>query len=148
MVGGVKRLEEGVLLCMLWFERGRSSLLFFTVSDKQTDPKNAYGLCSHDYLATTTAKLATKDQHDMELMVRKSHGDNMGFLIELSGIILATFIPILENVQRIQRLSRLPFDNGLSRIGLDIKTTIQLRLIYLLRYMPGIATSIFLLSRY
>jgi hypothetical protein len=86
-----------------------SSLLFFTVSDKQTDPKSTCSLCSHGYLATITAKLATMSQHDVELMVSKSPGNQMGILIEVSSVILATFIPILENLQDMQRLSGLPF---------------------------------------
>jgi hypothetical protein len=104
-----KRLEEGVLLCMLWFDRGKSSLPFFTVSDKQTDPKSTHGLCSHGYLATITAWLATTSQRDVELMISKSPGNQVDILIEVPGVILATFIPILENLQDMQRLSRLPF---------------------------------------
>jgi hypothetical protein len=104
-----KRLEEGVLLCMLWFDRGKSSLLFFTVSNKQTDPKSTHRLCSHGYLATITARLATTSQRDVELMMSKSPGKKVGILIEVPGVILATFIPILENLQDLQRLSRLPF---------------------------------------
>ena len=32
-----------------------------------------------------------------------------GVLLEFPGVILATFVPILENLQNMQRLSRLPF---------------------------------------
>jgi hypothetical protein len=80
---------------MLWFAGGRISLLFLTVSNKQTDPKDAYGHYSHEHLAMTTAKLATKTQQDMELMAQRSHRDNVGILIELPGVIIATFIPTL-----------------------------------------------------
>jgi hypothetical protein len=54
------------------FDRGKSSLLFFTVSDKQTDPENSHGLCSPGYLGNITARLATTSQHDVELMMSKS----------------------------------------------------------------------------
>lgn len=94
---------------MLWFDRGKSSLLFFTVSDKQTDPKSTHGLCSHGYLAIITARLATTSQRDVELIISKSPGNQVGILIEVPGVILATFIPILENLQDMQRLSQLPF---------------------------------------
>jgi hypothetical protein len=42
-------------------------------------------------------------------MISKSPGNQIGILIEVPGVILATFIPILENLQDMQRLSRLPF---------------------------------------
>lgn len=104
-----KRLEEGVLLCFLAREGSKSSLLFLTVSDKICDPKKENGLSSHDYFATTTAKLATKGQGDQETMIRLSCQDTHGLLIELPGVILATFIPILESLQSMYRLNRLPF---------------------------------------
>jgi len=52
-----KRLEEGVLLCLLSFDGTKSSLLFFTVSDKCTDTKKEPSLTSHDFMGTIVAKL-------------------------------------------------------------------------------------------
>jgi hypothetical protein len=42
-------------------------------------------------------------------MISKSPGNQVDILIEVPGVILAIFIPILENLQDMQRLSRLPF---------------------------------------
>ncbi len=104
-----KRLEEGILLCLLFVNGIHSSLLFFTVSEKCTDMKKEHGLCSVNHQATIKAKLATQSQNDMELMTRLSCQNIRGLLIELPDILLATFVPILENIQNMQRLSRLPF---------------------------------------
>ena len=104
-----KRLEEGTLLCFLSADDSRTSLLFLTVSEKCTDVKKDYSLSSHDYLATIRTKLATQDQLNLELMIRLSCQNTLGILIELPGVVLATFIPILENLQSMQRSSRLPF---------------------------------------
>jgi hypothetical protein len=104
-----KRLEEGTLLCFLFADDSRTSLLFFTVSEKRTDVKKEYSLSSHNYQATILTKLATRDQRDLELMTRLSCKDTHGILIELPAVVLATFIPILENLQSMQRSSWLPF---------------------------------------
>lgn len=72
-------------------QRENLTAIFFTVSDKQTDPKSTHG-----YLATITARLASTSQHDAELMISRSPSIQIGILIEIPGVILATFIPILE----------------------------------------------------
>jgi hypothetical protein len=104
-----KRLEEGVLLCFISLIDNKSSLLFFTVSEKRTDPKTDYSLSSHEHYSTIVAKLATRNQVDMELMTQLSCRNVRGALIEFPGILPATFMPILENLQNMQHLSRLPF---------------------------------------
>jgi hypothetical protein len=104
-----KRLEEGVLLCFVSLIDNKSSLLFFTVSEKRTDPKMDYSLSSHERFSTIVTKLATRNQSDMELMTQLSCRNVQGALIEFPGILPATFMPVLENLQNMQRLSRLPF---------------------------------------
>lgn len=104
-----KRLEEGVLLCFLFAEDTKSSLLFFTVSEKCIDTNKDDGLTHHQYLATIKAKLITRSQNDFEVMTRLSCQNTSGLLIEFPGILLATFVPVLENIQKMQQLSRLPF---------------------------------------
>lgn len=104
-----KRLEEGVLLCFVSVIDNKSSLLFFTVSEKCTDPKKDYSLSSHEHNSTIVTKLATRNQVDMELMTQLSCQNVRGALIEFPGVVHATFVPILENLQNMQRLSRLPF---------------------------------------
>jgi hypothetical protein len=104
-----KRLEEGSLLCFVSFINNKSSLLFLTVSEKCTDPKASYSLSSHDHISTIVTKLATRNQVDLELLIQLSCQDTRGALIEFPGILLATFLPILENLQNMHRFGRLPF---------------------------------------
>jgi len=104
-----KRLEEGSLLCFVSYINNKSSLLFLTVSEKCTDPKASYSLSSHDHIATIVTKLATRNQGDLELLIQLSCQNTRGVLIEFPGILLATFLPILENLQNMHRFGRLPF---------------------------------------
>jgi hypothetical protein len=110
-----KRLGEGSLLCLVTFEDAKSSLLFFTISHKVTDAKDSYGLASEksgDY-ATITAKLISHG--DMEplkqllLLSLAQKKSQTKLIIEFPGVLLATFMPILENIQQMQKFSRLPF---------------------------------------
>ena len=104
-----KRLEEGSLIVFLFVHEAKSSLLFFTVSQKCTDSAKDFGLSSNNQLATITAKLATRNQSDLEKLVRLSILKTKGVLIEFPNAIPATFVPILESIQDMQRESRLPF---------------------------------------
>jgi hypothetical protein len=104
-----KRLEEGAFLCFVSVVGDRSSLLFLTVSEKNTDPKSPYSLSSDEHISTIITKLATRNQGDLELLSQLSCRNIRGALIEFPGILLATFIPILENLQNMQPFSRLPF---------------------------------------
>ncbi len=104
-----KRLEEGSLLCFVSFFNNKSSLLFLTVSEKCTDPKASYSLSSHDHISTVVTKLATRNQSDLENLIQLSCQGIRGALIEFPGILLATFLPILENLQNMHRFGRLPF---------------------------------------
>jgi hypothetical protein len=104
-----RRLEEGILLCLITMNGAQSFILFFVVSERITDNRNDYSLTSNDRQATITAKLASWNQQDLDLMIRLSSENTRGALIEFPGIILATFVPILENLQNMQQQSRLPF---------------------------------------
>ena len=108
-----KRLEEGILLVYLFLgddtDNPKASLLFLTVSQKCTDASKDFGLSSRTHLATITAKLATQNQSELEKLIRLSSSKTQGILIEFPGVLLATFVPILESIQSMQRLSRLPF---------------------------------------
>ena len=104
-----KRLAEGVLLCFVSLSGTQSSILLFTVSDRCTDTKKNFSLSSDAQQSTITAKLATWNQNDMELLIRLGCQNTQGVLIEFPGVLLATFTPILENLQNMQRQSRMPF---------------------------------------
>ena len=121
-----KRLEEGALLCFVSLIGTQSSILFFTVSDKCTDTKKDFSLSSDAQQSTIAAKLATWNQNDMELLIRLSCQNTPGALIEFPGVLLATFIPILENLQNMQQQSRLPFRQWIlpDRIGTNKTSTL------------------------
>lgn len=104
------RLEEGSLLCFLSFEGTSSSLLFFCVSQKITNDE--HGLASRGGHATIEAKLASgHDETQWESLVKLRFPRNtLNFLIEFPGIVPATFVPVLENIQRMQKMSHLPFE--------------------------------------
>ena len=104
-----KRLDEGILLCLLFADDDKVSLLFFIASERCTDPKNDHGLTHDPYRATITVKLATHLESDLKALIQLSCQKQRGLLIEFPGILPATFIPILENLQNMQRSSRLPF---------------------------------------
>ena len=97
------------MLCLLSLDDAKVSPLFFTVSEKSIATLDEYGLTSNKHQATITAKLATRPETDLNLMTRLSCQKQRGILSEFPGVLLTTFIPILENLQSMQRLSRLPF---------------------------------------
>lgn len=82
--------------------------MFFTVSEKRLDNKES-DLNSDPHQATIVTRLALKDQAQLELMLQLSCGRTRGVLIELPGVLLGTFSPVLESLQNMQRLCRLPF---------------------------------------
>ncbi|KIW22051.1 uncharacterized protein PV07_12556 [Cladophialophora immunda] len=104
-----RRLVEGVLLSFIACQQGEVQHLFFTVTRKHTDTGKGHHLAMKDHQGTITAKLASHDQRDVESALRLSCYKARGRLIEFPGILPATFTPILENLQDMQRLSRLPF---------------------------------------
>lgn len=104
-----RRLDEGSLLSFIWVENNVIDHIFLTVSQKNTRPGTEFSLADHKIMATITTKLATQDngtlQKLLQLSLRKTHG----VLLEFPNVIPATFVPILKNLQSMQRLSRLPF---------------------------------------
>ncbi|KAF7937116.1 uncharacterized protein EAE98_001430 [Botrytis deweyae] len=104
-----KRLAEGVLLCLLSFNGTKCTPLFLTVTKKSTGPELDYNLISNESRAIVTAKLATGSSNDFESLTLLNSSSARGILVELPSVILATFTPILENLQDMQRLNRLPF---------------------------------------
>lgn len=104
-----KRLAEGVLLCLLSFNGTKCTPLFLTVTKKSTIPELDFSLVSNKSRAIITAKLATRSSNDFESLTLLNSSSARGILVELPSVILATITPILENLQDMQRLNRLPF---------------------------------------
>ena len=104
-----KRLEEGVLVCLVAFDGLKSKILFLTVSKRSTDEKDKHGLTSNSQQATITAKITNRSMSDFEVLTRLSCQNTIGVLLEFPNVLLPTIVPFLENIQDMQRLSRLPF---------------------------------------
>lgn len=110
-----RRLDEGCLLCLVWFHDGVSSVIFLTVSQKIIIGKDYVSLVPDKgrRAGIRTSLVAGQTSHDLEALVRHHQEGNEGknILIEFPKILLATFVPILENLQRMYGESRLPFSN-------------------------------------
>jgi hypothetical protein len=104
-----KRLGEGVLLSFITVQEGQVQHLFFTVRRRDTDTKHDGSLTNEDHQCTITLNLVAIDQTQVALAVSLSCKKTRGLLLEFPGIIPATFVPILENLKGMQKLSRLPF---------------------------------------
>jgi hypothetical protein len=83
---------------------------FLTISLRNTDPGKGYSLVDRVGIATITAKPTTQDDRALRDLLRSNRDKSHGVLIEFPKIIPATFVPILENLQKMQRLSLLRFE--------------------------------------
>jgi hypothetical protein len=104
-----RRLSEGVLLSFITVNESGPSYLFLKVSERCTDTKRDRSLVKDNNQATIVAQLTTDDIIDTKLLISLSYQKTRGVLVEFPSIIPATFVPILENLQNMQRQSRLPF---------------------------------------
>jgi hypothetical protein len=104
-----RRLEEGVLLSFIWVHNSAVEHMFFTVAERSTDTRKENNLTHSDRVATITIKLTTQTREAVEALLDLSRRRIHGVLLEFPNILPATFVPVLDNLQRMQRLSRLPF---------------------------------------
>ncbi|KAF9729289.1 hypothetical protein PMIN01_12979 [Paraphaeosphaeria minitans] len=104
-----KRLSEGILLSFITMQDDLVQHIFLTVTLRVTDDRKEHTLTSNKGQATFTAKLARHNQDDVETLVRFSCDKTKGVLIEFPGVLPATFMPVLTNLQEMNRLGRLPF---------------------------------------
>ncbi|KIV98310.1 uncharacterized protein PV09_09844 [Verruconis gallopava] len=95
-----KRLEEGVLLCLITFRDGESTPMFFTVSEKNTDFQIGDNLVTENGLVISANPIATTTVQDLMTLAVSFQRAN-GLLVEFPGIIPATFVPVLENLQEL-----------------------------------------------
>jgi hypothetical protein len=120
-----KHLQEGSLLCLIVPEGQISKLLILVVSQKATDPKEQYSLVSGSHVVTISANLASGRNHrQLESLIEFSllqGGQNV--FVEFPGVLPATFVPILESLQQMQKASRLPFEMWILPDSSDGPTT-------------------------
>ncbi|KAH8726711.1 P-loop containing nucleoside triphosphate hydrolase protein [Phaeosphaeriaceae sp. PMI808] len=93
-----KRLEEGVLLCLITFCNGKGTPMFFTVTKKNIDSQNEYSLITENRSVISVSPTAATTIHDLMALAASSQRSN-GLLVEFPGVIPATFMPVLENLQ-------------------------------------------------
>jgi len=95
-----KRLEEGMLFCSITFCIGKGTTLFFTVSETNTDSQNEYSLITENEPVISGNLTAATTIHDLMALAASFQGPN-GLLVEFPGVILANFVPVLENLQKL-----------------------------------------------
>ena len=104
-----KRLAEGVLLSLISTQEGTVQHLFFIVTERNTHTDQNHSVSDKEHRGTIAAKLVRHDQTTVESAILSSCRRARGVLIEFPGVLPATFTPVLENLQEMQRLGRLPF---------------------------------------
>lgn len=104
-----RRLNEGGLLCFVYRVGSQINTLFLLVSKKSTDEKDDFGLVSDETQPGIYAKLADHSTESIDSLLELHSRNIVGTLIEFPGVLLATFEPILQNLQDMQKSSRLPF---------------------------------------
>jgi hypothetical protein len=116
---GYNRLEEGSLLCFLSSRDDVSSMVFLVVSGKDT--RGGYGLVSGGRFSTVRACLAPGEKRNQLESVIKlyTHQSRENILVEFPGVLLGAFAPILENLQRMQRLGELPLEKWIIDHAID-----------------------------
>lgn len=107
------RLEEGSLVCFLTSQGTHRRLIFLEVTVKNASKDRAHqnksSLASDRFPPSITVKLAACLQEELIFLVQVYSEKLTGILVEFHGLIPATFVPILENLQRIQREGDLAF---------------------------------------
>lgn len=105
-----RRLSEGVLVSFIAIHKARVHHLFLIISNRKTDDKRGDSLANNKHHGSIAARLANIGKSDIETLVGLSGSKARGVLVEFPGSIPATFVPILENLQRMQGLGSLPFN--------------------------------------
>ncbi|OQD82499.1 hypothetical protein PENANT_c021G07043 [Penicillium antarcticum] len=107
------RLEEGTLVCFLASEGKQNKVLFLEVTGKNASKdqtgKSKSSLVSDGYQPSITVKLAACLPEDLKLLGQLYSEELPGILVDFRGLMPATFSPILQNLQRIQREKELAF---------------------------------------
>ncbi|KAL2192547.1 hypothetical protein P885DRAFT_47387 [Corynascus similis CBS 632.67] len=107
------RLEPGGLVCFVSGSGDRKSFLLLVVTKKNTaeakEGQNTSTLISNRSNPAVTMRLASETSENMAMLNRIYVKKEEGLLIELPGLIPDTFVPILQNLQRMMRDGDLAF---------------------------------------
>ncbi|KAF2832889.1 hypothetical protein CC86DRAFT_414596 [Ophiobolus disseminans] len=104
-----RRFEDGALVSFIWIQGSTVQHIFLTVltdngnSRTENTPK-------HDRQHTAISmRLTTQNKTTLELLLKANVSQARGILLEYPKIMPATFVPILENLQSMQREGIMPF---------------------------------------
>ncbi|KAF5005762.1 hypothetical protein FDECE_7804, partial [Fusarium decemcellulare] len=113
------RLDEGKLVCFISpLITHRQSMLFFRVTAKNVREDTRQSASRRSVLVSNvnppsppsiTMKLATNDRTSLSLLTRLYIDKVKGFLVEFNGLYVDAYLPVLENLQRIQREGQIAF---------------------------------------
>lgn len=107
------RLEQGRLVCFLSSMSGEKRLLFLEVTVKSAandeNDKNKSNLVSEKSPPSITVKLATCIRDDLRHLSQFYIEKTQGVLVDFHGVLPATFVPILKNLQRMQLEGEMSF---------------------------------------
>jgi hypothetical protein len=101
-------MQLGSLICLVTIHAKMKSIVFFTISAIKGSP----GISSDHQHITVTARVAEEESQkrvDHLLQLTWQQKGVRSILVEFPGVLLPTFIPILKNLQQMQRESWLPF---------------------------------------
>ncbi|KAJ5887927.1 hypothetical protein N7495_007968 [Penicillium taxi] len=107
------RLEEGSLVCFLTSQGTHRRHIFLEVTvknaSKAREHDNMSNLVSDMFPPSITVKLAACMQQELILLGQLYSEKLTGILVDFHGLIPATFVSILKNLQRVQREGYLAF---------------------------------------
>ncbi|KAE9969426.1 hypothetical protein EG328_006874 [Venturia inaequalis] len=119
-----KRLEKGVLLCLITFCDGKGTPMFFTVSEKNTDSQIGDSLIAENGPVISAKLTATTTVQDLMALAVSFQRAN-GLLVEFPGVIPATFVPVLENLQELLVSRRAALLKWLLEPGLGFSSSMR-----------------------
>jgi hypothetical protein len=104
-----KRLQNDTLLSYIWIQSGVIQHLFLSIVKRDAKEKDEHDVGKDEQLVTVSAKLMTQDKATFEMLMHAATNRSRGILLEFPKIMPATFVPVLKNLQSMQRLGSLPF---------------------------------------
>ncbi|KNG48654.1 nf-x1 finger and helicase domain protein [Stemphylium lycopersici] len=105
----MKRLGRGSLISFIWLQNATVQHAFLEVTEPSAEKREAHVLINPDNSATVTVRMMTQDKPALTMLMEARAGLLQGIILEFPKLMPATFVPILENLQGMQRLGHLPF---------------------------------------
>jgi hypothetical protein len=104
-----RRLGNGSLLSFIWIQSEVVQHVFLTLARKSAKDRDDGILVSDRGLVEITAQPMTQDKPTLEMLMQAAASGSQGILLEFPHVMPATFVPILESLQDMQRLGGMPF---------------------------------------